>query len=97
MPMDESDLAWGLGLLAVTAAGVLIALSLVVGSALLFRRLFGRQERIAVESDSSALAILATNRRRPAIAQSRTRRIAFLGSLLAFLLLAIVHWGLTPP
>jgi hypothetical protein len=47
MPMDELDLAWGLGLLAVTAAGVLVVLILVFGLVLLFRRLFGRQERIA--------------------------------------------------
>ena len=46
MPMNESDLAWELGLLAVTAAGVLVALSLVVGIVLLFRRLFWRQARI---------------------------------------------------
>lgn len=46
MPMDESDLAWELGLLAVTAAGVLVVLSLVVGIVLLFRRLFWRQARI---------------------------------------------------
>jgi hypothetical protein len=98
MPMDESDLAWGLGLLAVTAAGVLIVLILVVGIVLLFRRFFWRQERIATESDISALAVLARNSRVPASSHSRTRRIAFLGSLLAFLLLAIVHaWGITQP
>lgn len=42
MPMDESDLAWGLGLLAVTAAGVLVVLSLVAAIVLLFRSLFWR-------------------------------------------------------
>ena len=46
MPMDELDLAWGLGLLAVTAAGVLVVLSLVVGIVLWFRRLCWRQARI---------------------------------------------------
>ncbi|EIG62841.1 hypothetical protein Bra1253DRAFT_07781 [Bradyrhizobium sp. WSM1253] len=45
--MDESDLAWGLGLVAVTAAGVLVVLILVIGLVLLFRRLFWRRERIA--------------------------------------------------
>ena len=57
--MSELDLSWGLGLLAVTAGGVLVVLNLVVGIVLLFRRLFWRHERIATEGEMSALAVLA--------------------------------------
>ena len=94
--MEESDPGSQLiGLCAVTAAGLLVISIVVVGIALLIRRVFLGWRFVVMRNAASPGPALAVGGFAEGKTRWRIRRFAFLGPVMAFLALAILlAWGM---
>lgn len=96
LPMEESDLGWGVvAMVATPAAGLLVISAVLVGIAFLIRHFFLKWPFVALRKAASAGPVLAAVGFAEGEARSRARRVAFLGPVIAFLGLAILlAWGM---